>query len=99
MTTKNETLSQLSIKIAAGVIMAAILGLGSIGYAFMCDKVDVKTYEKHCIENAKEFERMQNQINQQVRINSELLKTLNEINIKVQRVETNTEWLIKERTK
>ena len=99
MTTKNETFSQIQIKVTAIVIASAILGLGTIGYAFMCDKVDVKTYEKHCIENAREFDRMQNQINQQVKINSELLKTLNEINIKVQRVETNTEWLIKERTR
>ena len=88
--------SQITVKVAGAVIAAAIIGLSTIGYAFMCDKVDKETFEKHCIENTKDFERMQNQIDQQVRINTELLKTLNEINVKIERVETNTEWLIKE---
>jgi septal ring factor EnvC (AmiA/AmiB activator) len=88
--------SQITVKVAGTVIAAAIIGLSTIGYAFMSDKVDKETFEKHCIENAKDFERMQNQIDQQVRINTELLKTLNEINVKIERVETNTEWLIKE---
>jgi hypothetical protein len=95
MNTKLDV-SQITVKVAGTVIAAAIIGLSTIGYAFMSDKVDKETFEKHCIENTKDFERMQNQIDQQVRINTELLKTLNEINVKIERVETNTEWLIKE---
>ncbi len=65
MIQKNETFAQISSKVASGVILAVILGLGTIGYAFMSDKVDRKTYETHCAEIQKNFEKLQQQINQQ----------------------------------
>jgi len=99
MNKQPSTFSQLSIKIAATVIAGVILSLGAVSWTFITDKVDKQTYEQHCIENKKRFEDMQNQINQQVKINSELLKALNDLNIKVEVVKTNTEWLIKENKK
>lgn len=94
---KQMTISDFTLKVAAGVITTAIIGLGTTGFIFVTDKVSKDEFEKHCIENERKHSQLQQQVNQQLEVNAELLKALNRMEVKIQEVKTNTEWLIKER--
>lgn len=90
------TLTSVSHKIAAGVITAAIIGLFTVSMASISNKVDQDTFEKHCTEYDRELSRLKRQFEIQNHVNTELLQSIRRIEIKLERVETNTEWLIKE---
>jgi hypothetical protein len=92
-----DSFSQVSVRVAATIIAAAVIGLFGVGYAFISDKVDKETYEKHCAENERRIKEINSRIDNQIRINAELLETLNRMEVKLTKVETNTEWLIKEK--
>lgn len=96
---EQNTISDFALKVAAAVITAVIIGLGTTGFIFVTDKVSKDEFEKHCIENERKHSQLQQQVNQQLEVNAELLKALNRIDLKVQEVKTNTEWLMKERDK
>jgi len=96
---EKQTTSTLTMKVAAIVIAACITGLGATAINSHLNKVDRSEFVEFCKQNKLEHERLQNQIDQNVEINSELLKALNRMEVKIERVETNTEWLIKETKK
>ncbi|MDX9848861.1 MAG: hypothetical protein RBT74_17925 [Tenuifilaceae bacterium] len=99
MTTKQHTFSDFSLKVAATVIAAIIIGMGTAGASFISDKVSKAEFEQHCRDEEKKRQEMQRQIDGQLQINAELLKALNGIDVKLQEVKTNTEWLMKDRDK
>lgn len=86
----------MSIKIAGSIIAFILISLITIGSSYISSKVDREEFETHCVETKRKFDNMQNQIDAQLKVNHELLKTLNRMEVKIERVETNTEWLIKE---
>ncbi|NBK21796.1 MAG: hypothetical protein EOM68_07205 [Spirochaetia bacterium] len=88
-----------SLKVSATVIAALIISLGAAGATFMSDKVSKEEFEKHCREMDDKQRALQEQFNNQLQVNAEMLKALNRIDLKVQEVKTNTEWLMKERDK
>lgn len=90
------TISAFHMKIAASLITAALIGLSGMAVNSHMNKISRSEFDEFCNQNKIEHERLQNQIEQQVRINAELLKSLNRMEVKIERVETNTEWLIKE---
>ena len=90
------TFSRVSHKIAAGVITAAIIGLFTVSMSAISSKVDEEKFMQHCTENERELERLKRQFEMQNQVNHELLQSIRRIEIKLERVETNTEWLIKE---
>ena len=96
-TTKPTTMSMFTYKIAAGVIIAAIIGLTSLGFSTIDNKVDTEKFDEYCKQTEKRLDAMQSQMNSQIKINTALLETLNRLEVKVTKVETNTEWLIKDR--
>ena len=62
MNTQPTTISQLQMKIAAGVITGIILGLGATGFAFIDGKANKSSLEAHCHDN----ERVENAIYWQI---------------------------------
>lgn len=97
MTTKHHTFTDFSLKVAATVIAAVILSMGAAAATFISDKVSKEEFEKHCREMDEKQKRLEEQFNNQLEVNAEMLRALNRIDLKVQEVKTNTEWLMKER--
>jgi uncharacterized protein HemX len=57
MLTKN-TYSQVSVKVAAAVITAVIIGLGSLGFVKVDEKVSQEQLEIHCSHNERDFQQL-----------------------------------------
>ena len=93
---KPVTISQMTLRIAASVIAFVLISLITIGATYISGKTDQKEFDAHREQTLDRFDKMQTQINAQLKVNSELLKTLNRTELKIERIETNTEWLIKE---
>ena len=95
----NRTFSEISIRVAGAVITAIVIGLAGISYAFISDKVDQETFNRHCIENSVEFERVRKDIQKQEQgqearmakqdqLNEQLLKVLLEIQLDIRELKT-----------
>jgi len=99
MTTKHHTFTDFSLKVAATVIAAVILSMGAAAATFIFDKVSKAEFEKHCREMDEKQKRLEEQFYNQLEVNTEMLKALNRIDLKLEKVNTNTEWLMKEMDK
>lgn len=93
---KQHTFSDFALKIAASVIAAVIIGMGAAGATFLSDKVSKEEYEKQCKIIEEKQCALQDQLNNQLLVNSAMLEALNGIKVDVQEVKTNTEWLMRE---
>jgi len=94
---QKPTITQMSLNIATGVITAAVIGAATLVFTSFRDKISRQEFNTMCIQNKAEHARLQKQYDNQVAVNAELLKAMNSMNIKLERVETNTEWLIKQK--
>ena len=56
--------NEVQVKVAASIITAVILAMGTISWAYISNKVDNTTFENHRIDNEKDIRRINREIDE-----------------------------------